>query len=75
MHNQIRQNGEFRKRAEAMEKPLLEVTTTMLRRNTSELLRRVEAHPILITRYGKPAFILMSVTHYDALSKSGRHQP
>ncbi len=50
-------------------------TVSTLRRRTKELLKQAEDKPILITRYGKPAFVLMSVTHYEALSKSGRHGP
>ena len=50
-------------------------TVSTLRRQTQELLKQADAQPILITRYGKPAFVLMSVAHYEALSKSGRHGP
>ena len=46
-------------------------TISMLRRKTHELLKRAENHPILITRYGKPAFVLISAAHYEALSSAG----
>lgn len=50
-------------------------TVSTLRRQTQELLKQAEKQPILITRYGKPAFVLMSAAHYEALSKSERHGP
>lgn len=50
-------------------------TISMLRRKTHELLKRAEKHPILITRYGKPAFVLMSATDYEALSNAGGGAP
>lgn len=50
-------------------------TISMLRRKTKELLKRAENHPILITRYGKPAFVLMSAAHYEALSSAGGGAP
>lgn len=50
-------------------------TVSMLRRRTTELLKHAEDQPILITRYGNPAFVLMSVAHYQALSKSGQPGP
>ena len=50
-------------------------TVSTLRRKTQELLKQAEAQPILITRYGKPAFVLMSVAHYNALSKSEKQGP
>ena len=50
-------------------------TISVLRRQTQELLKQAENQPILITRYGKPAFVLMSAAHYEVLSKSGRHGP
>jgi prevent-host-death family protein len=51
------------------------VTVSTLRRKTKELLKQAEDKPILITRYGKPAFVLMSVTQYQALSESGQPGP
>lgn len=42
-------------------------TVTELRRNTEKLLGEAEQQPILITRHGKPAFVLMSEDHYQAL--------
>ncbi len=50
-------------------------TVSTLRRRTTELLKQAEDQPILITRYGKPSFVLMSAAHYEALSNSGRHGP
>jgi prevent-host-death family protein len=50
-------------------------SVTDLRRNTEALLQQAEQTPILITRYGKPAFVLMAAAHYEVLSKSGRHGP
>lgn len=51
------------------------VTVSTLRSNTEELLKQAEEQPILITRYGKPVFVLMSAAHYEALSKSERRGP
>ncbi|MDX8350445.1 type II toxin-antitoxin system prevent-host-death family antitoxin [Cognatiyoonia sp. IB215446] len=50
-------------------------TISMLRRKTHELLKRAENHPILITRYGKPALVLMSAAHYEALSSAAGGAP
>ncbi|MEM8626787.1 MAG: type II toxin-antitoxin system Phd/YefM family antitoxin [Pseudomonadota bacterium] len=51
-----------------MTKPAHVATITTLRRKTGALLKLAQEHPILITRYGKPAFVLMSVEHYERLS-------
>lgn len=45
-------------------------TVTELRRNTETLLEKAEQEPILITRYGKPAFVLMSADHFRALTRA-----
>lgn len=50
-------------------------TVSTLRRRTKELLKHAEEQPILITRYGKPAFVLMSVAHYQAFAESGQPGP
>jgi prevent-host-death family protein len=47
-------------------------SVTDLRRNTEALLQQAEQTPILITRYGKPAFVLMAAAHYKALSNAER---
>ena len=51
-----------------MTEPTHVATITTLRRKTGALLKMAQEHPILITRYGKPAFVLMSVEHYERLS-------
>lgn len=45
-------------------------TVTELRRNTETLLEKAEQKPILITRYGKPAFVLMSADHFRTLTSA-----
>jgi len=50
-----------------MTKPTHVATITTLRRKTDALLKMAQEHPILITRYGKPAFVLMSAEHYERL--------
>jgi prevent-host-death family protein len=50
-----------------MTKPTHVATITTLRRKTDALLKMAQKHPILMTRYGKPAFVLMSVQHYELL--------
>ncbi|WP_299555650.1 type II toxin-antitoxin system prevent-host-death family antitoxin [uncultured Tateyamaria sp.] len=52
-----------------MNEPMRTATVSMLRRRTKELLKLAAEHPILITRYGKPAFVLMSVDHYNRISE------
>ena len=47
-------------------------SVTDLRKDTEEFLQRAEQTPILITRYGKPAFVLMAAAHYEALSNAER---
>lgn len=49
---------------------LPKATVTDLRRNTEALLERAAHHPILITRYSKPAFVLVSAEHYEALTRT-----
>lgn len=44
------------------------VAVSTFRRKTSAFLKLAEKHPILITRYGKPAFVLMSVAHYEHIT-------
>ncbi|WP_227287988.1 type II toxin-antitoxin system prevent-host-death family antitoxin [Boseongicola sp. H5] len=44
-------------------------TVTELRRSAETLLERAAREPILITRYGKPAFVLMSADHFRALTR------
>lgn len=48
------------------------VTVSDLRRKTRELLKRAENHPILITKYGKPAFVLLSMQRYERLSRGDK---
>ena len=48
---------------------------TNLRKDTEEFLQRAEQTPVLITRYGKPAFVLMSAAHYETLSNPERDGP
>lgn len=43
---------------------------TELRRDTETLLAKAEQEPILITRYGKPAFVLMSADYFRALTSA-----
>lgn len=50
-------------------------SVTDLRKNTEELLQLAEQTPVLITRYGKSAFVLMSAAHYEALSNAERDGP
>lgn len=44
------------------------VTVSTLRQKTRAVLKWAERHPILVTRYGKPAFVLMSAAHYERLT-------
>lgn len=44
------------------------VAVSTFRRKTRAYLKQTEDHPILITRYGKPAFVLMSVNHYEHIT-------
>ncbi|WP_099249827.1 type II toxin-antitoxin system prevent-host-death family antitoxin [Pelagimonas phthalicica] len=44
------------------------VAVSTFRRKTRAYLKLAEDHPILITRYGKPAFVLMSVNHYEHIT-------
>lgn len=50
-------------------------TISTLRHKTGTLLKLAKTHPILITSYGKPAFVLMSAVHYDRLSGNEAHAP
>ncbi|WP_299047746.1 type II toxin-antitoxin system prevent-host-death family antitoxin [uncultured Tateyamaria sp.] len=50
-----------------MNKSARVATITTLRRRTKALLKLAQEHPIAISRYGKPAFVLMSVQHYELL--------
>lgn len=45
------------------------VTASELQRKTNEVLEQAEDNPILITRYGKPTFILMSMEHYERITQ------
>jgi len=49
---------------------MVSVTITMLRRKTGAIIDLAETRPVLITRYGKPAFVLMPVDHYEYISKA-----
>lgn len=44
------------------------VTISTLRRKTDAVLKMSEERPIMITRYGKPAFVLMSADHYKQIT-------
>lgn len=44
------------------------VTVSTLRQKTHAVLKWAEQHPIMVTRYGKPAFLLMSAEHYKRLN-------
>ena len=50
-------------------------SVTNLRKDTEALLQQAEQTPVLITRYGKPAFVLMSAAHYETLSNAERDGP
>ena len=54
-----------------MNEPMLTATISMLRRKTGEFLKLAEERPILITRYGKPSFVLMSADHYERINGKG----
>ncbi|SLN65005.1 Phd_YefM [Roseovarius albus] len=48
-------------------------STTQLRRNTSEILEAVQCEPVLITRYGKSLFAMISREHFDAIATTLMH--
>ncbi len=52
----------------AMIEAMPTVTISTLRQKTRAVLKWAEQHPILVTRYGKPAFLLMSAAHYEQLT-------
>lgn len=54
-----------------MTEPMPTVTSTMLRRKTNAVLDMAENGPVLITHYGKPAYVLMSADHYKRISAKG----
>ena len=45
------------------------VTASELQRKANEVLELAEDSPILITRYGKPTFVLMSMEHYERITQ------
>lgn len=51
-----------------MPEQLHTATVSDLRRKTATLLKLAEEQPVMITRYGKPTFVLMSAQHYHNLS-------
>ena len=42
-------------------------STTQLTRSTMALLEAAQCEPIMITRYGKPRFVLMSHEHFETM--------
>lgn len=58
-----------------MTDPIPTVTSTVLRRKTNAVLKMAEKEPILITRYDKPAYVLMSADHYKRISARGDPAP
>lgn len=51
------------------------VSSTMLRRKTNALLEMAENGPVLITRYGRPDYLLMSADQYKRISARGDPKP
>lgn len=45
-------------------------STTQLRRNTSEILEAVQCEPVIITRYGKSLFAMISREHFDSMQRA-----
>ncbi|UWP91490.1 type II toxin-antitoxin system Phd/YefM family antitoxin [Aliiroseovarius crassostreae] len=45
-------------------------STTQLRHSTSEILEAVQCEPVMITRYGKSRFVMMSREHFDAMQRA-----
>ncbi|MEP0503616.1 MAG: type II toxin-antitoxin system prevent-host-death family antitoxin [Paracoccaceae bacterium] len=54
-----------------MNESMRTATISTLRRRTRELRKLAEECPILITRYGKPSFMLMSVNYYERIDGKG----
>lgn len=48
------------------------ITMTMLRRKTAAIINLAETRPVLITRYGKPAFVLLPVDTYKYISDKAK---
>jgi len=44
-------------------------STTQLRRRTKEILEAAQNAPVMITRYGKPHFVVMSSEHFEEMQK------
>ena len=51
---------------------MVSVTITMLRRKTGAIIDLAETRPVLITRYGNPAFVLLPVNTYEYLSNKAK---
>jgi|GEM_PF-3281217 len=45
-------------------------STTLLRRNTSEILGTVQCEPVMITRYGESLFAMISREHFVAMQRA-----
>lgn len=43
--------------------------TTQLRRRTNEILDAAQTESVMITRYGKPSFVVMSCEHFEVMQK------
>lgn len=43
------------------------VSSTMLRRNTRTILKLADSGPVVITRYGKPSFVLLSAAEFERI--------
>ncbi|MEP5758266.1 MAG: type II toxin-antitoxin system Phd/YefM family antitoxin [Litoreibacter sp.] len=43
------------------------VSSTTLRRNTRAILKLADSGPVVITRYGKPSFVLVSAAEFERI--------
>lgn len=48
-----------------MSPDLTTVSSTTLRRNTRAILKLADSGPVVITRYGKPAYVLLSAAEFE----------
>lgn len=49
---------------------MVSVTITMLRRKTGAIISLAETSPVLVTRYGKSALMLLPVDFFEYISNS-----
>lgn len=46
---------------------MITISSTMLRRNTRAILKLADNDPVLITRFGKPTYVLMSAAEFERI--------